>query len=386
MKTIEKNTARAFIISRQLPEPLKGKTGTLQAIEHLGYIQIDTISVIQRAHHHVLWTRVPDYQPEFLQQLTSERKIHDYWAHAASFLPMRDYRFSLVRKKEVEKGNGHWFEKDPKLMRYVLQQLKKRGALMSRDFEKSDFKSDLPWNRHPINQAIMNLYMSGKLMITGREKFQKIYDLPERIIPKEVNVKMPTPTEYLEYLIERDVRAHGIIKAREIGYLLKIDRKVLKTILNKKVKSGELEEVSIKGLEGIYFALPNMLENFSPKKKKEFHILSPFDNLVIQRKRLNEVFDFEYQIECYVPEAKRKVGYFALPMLFGNEFVGKIDLKVDRKAKILLVKNLVWESDVRKTKIMLNAFNKKLQAFKEFNNCEVIEINPSLKIEGVIIG
>jgi len=343
LKTIDLKTARSFIISHQLPEPLQGKIGTLQTIEHLGYVQIDTISVIQRAHHHVLWTRVPDYQPEFLQQLTSEREVHDYWAHAASFLPMRDYRFSLVRKKAIEKGDGHWFKKDPKVMRFVLQQFKKRGALMSRDFEKSDFKSDVPWNRHPINQAIMNLYMSGKLMIEGRKKFQKIYDLPERIIPKDVNTKMPTQKEYFEYLIER-----------------------------------KLEEVKIEGLEATYFVFPNSLEKFLPKKKKAFHILSPFDNLVIQRKRLSEIFDFEYQIECYVPEAKRKVGYFALPMLFGNEFVGKIDLKVDRKTKILWVKNLVWESNVRKTKTILHAFNKKLQAFMKFNNCESIQIDKKL--------
>lgn len=100
--------------------------------------------------------------------------------------------------------------------------------------------------------------------------------------------------------------------------------------------------------------------------------------MVIQRKRLSEIFDFEYQIECYVPEAKRKVGYFALPMLFGNEFVGKIDLKVDRKTKILLVKNLVWETSIKKTNVMLKAFNKKLQAFMKFNNCESIQIKEKL--------
>ena len=383
MKTINLKTARSFVVATQLPEPLKGKSGTLQAIEHLGYIQIDTISVIQRAHHHVLWTRVPDYQPEFLQQLTAERKIHDYWAHAASFLPMRDYRFSLIRKKEVEKSDGHWFKKDPKLMRFVLQQFKKRGALMSRDFEKSDFQSNHAWNRHPINQAIMNLYMSGKLMITGRKKFQKIYDLPERIIANNVNTKMPTQQEYFEYLIERDIRAHGLIKAREIGYLLKIDRKTLKNILQKKVKSGEVEEIKIEGVDGTYFVFTGSLEKISPTKKKVFYLLSPFDNLVIQRKRLSEIFNYEYQIECYVPEAKRKVGYFALPMLFGNEFVGKIDLKADRKTKILWVKNLVWENNVKKTKTMLTAFNKKLQSFMKFNGCESIQVEEKLSTKDI---
>jgi uncharacterized protein YcaQ len=195
---------------------------------------------------------------------------------------------------------------------------------------------------------------------------------------------MPTEKEYLKYLINRDLRAHGLKKAREIGYLLKIDRKELKNILEEMVKSGELEVNEIKGLEGeAYFSLPNTLSDFSNKKtKKQFHILSPFDNLLIQRKRVKEIFDFEYLLECYVPEAKRKVGYFSLPLLHGNEFMGQIDLKADRKKKQLLIRNLVWENGVKKSETMQHAFRKKLNQLMQINNCEELILEKKAKMAG----
>jgi uncharacterized protein YcaQ len=188
----------------------------------------------------------------------------------------------------------------------------------------------------------------------------------------------------LKYLINRDLRAHGLKKAREIGYLLKIDRKELKNILEEMVKSGELEVNEIKGLEGeAYFSLPNTLSDFSNKKtKKQFHILSPFDNLLIQRKRVKEIFDFEYLLECYVPEAKRKVGYFSLPLLYGSEFMGQIDLKADRKKQQLLIRNLVWENKVKKVDAMLHAFRKTLNQLIQFNNCVELILEKKAKLKG----
>ena len=206
----------------------------------------------------------------------------------------------------------------------------------------------------------------------------------ERALPQNINTKMPTEKEYFKYLIQRDLRAHGLKKAREIGYLLKIDRKKLKTVLDGMVKSGEIEANEIKGLEGeTYFSLPNALTNFSNKKtKKQFNILSPFDNVLIQRKRVKEIFDFDYLLECYVPEAKRKVGYFSLPLLYGSEFVGQIDLKADRKKKQLLVRNLVWENKVKRSDTILNAFRKKLYQLMLFNNCDELVLEKKAKTAG----
>ena len=382
MQKINLKTARQFIITNQFDFE---KDPTTQAIiQHLGYVQIDTISVIQRTHHHVLWTRNPKYQIGEIQKLVKEKKAFDYWAHAASYLPIEDFRFSLIRKNQVGEGDGFWYERNPKNMKFILDRIKAEGPLMSRDFKKEKIKSDTPWMKSPINQALMQLFSEGKIMIVERQGFQKKFDLAERALPGNVNTKMPTEKEYFKYLIERDLRAHGLKKAREIGYLLKIDRKKLKTVLEEMVKSGELEANEIKGLEGeIYFSLPSTLSDFSNKKiKKQFHILSPFDNLLIQRKRVKEVFDFEYLLECYVPEAKRKVGYFSLPLLYGNEFIGQLDLKADRKKKQLLIRNLVWENDVKKSDTMQNAFRKKLNQLMQFNNCEELILEKKAKTTG----
>ncbi|MFK7774990.1 MAG: winged helix-turn-helix domain-containing protein [Saprospiraceae bacterium] len=382
MKKLDLKTARQFIISNQFDFE---KDPTTQAIiQHLGYVQIDTISVIQRTHHHVLWTRNSKYEIGEIQKLVKAKKAFDYWAHAASYLPIEDFRFSLIRKSQVGEGDGFWYERNPKNMKFILDRIKAEGPLMSRDFKKEKIKSDLPWVKSPINQALMQLFSEGKIMIVERQGFQKKFDLAERALPQSVNTKMPTEKEYLKYLINRDLRAHGLKKAREIGYLLKIDRKKLKTVLEGMVKSDELDVNEIKGLEGeVYFSLPNTLSDFSNKKiKKQFHILSPFDNLLIQRKRVKEVFDFEYLLECYVPEAKRKVGYFSLPLLYGDEFIGQIDLKADRKKKQLLLRNLVWEKKVKKSDTMRNAFRKKLNQLMQFNNCEELILEKKAKAAG----
>lgn len=380
MKEINLKTARQFIISNQFD--FGNNPTTQEIIQHLGYIQIDTISVIQRTHHHVIWTRNQEYQIGGIQDLVKEKKVFDYWAHAASYLPMEDYRFSLIRKSQVGEGDGFWYERNPKNMKFVLDRIKAEGPLMSRDFKKEKRTSETPWAKSPINQALMQLFFEGKIMIVERQGFQKKFDLSERALPKNVNTKIPTENEYLKYLINRDLRAHGLKKAREIGYLLKIDRKKLKTILGEMVKSGELEANKIRSLEGdTYFSLPNALNNFFNKKnKKQFYILSPFDNLSIQRKRVKEIFDFEYLLECYVPAAKRKVGYFSLPLLFGSEFMGQIDLKADRKKKQLLVRNLVWEHKVKKSDAMLNSFRKKLNQLMKFNSCEELVLEEKAKL------
>ncbi len=382
MQKLNIKTARQFIISNQFD--FEKNPTTQEIIQHLGYVQIDTISVIHRTHHHVLWTRKPKYQIGEIQGLVKEKKIFDYWAHAASYLPIEDYRFSLIRKNQVGEGDGFWYERNPKNMKFIVDRIKAEGPLMSRDFKKENIKSDIPWVKSPINQALMQLFSEGKIMIVERQGFQKKFDLTERALPQNINTKMPTEKEYFKYLIQRDLRAHGLKKAREIGYLLKIDRKKLKTVLDGMVKSGEIEANEIKGLEGeTYFSLPNALTNFSNKKtKKQFNILSPFDNVLIQRKRVKEIFDFDYLLECYVPEAKRKVGYFSLPLLYGSEFVGQIDLKADRKKKQLLVRNLVWENKVKRSDTILNAFRKKLYQLMLFNNCNELVLEKKAKTAG----
>ncbi|MEZ4957340.1 MAG: crosslink repair DNA glycosylase YcaQ family protein [Saprospiraceae bacterium] len=376
MQKLPLHTAQHFILHSQLLAPntgLSGKEGTLQAIRHLGYVQIDTISVVARAHHHVLWTRVPDYQPDHLQELDREdRAVFDYWAHAASYLPMEDYRFSLIRKKSMDNGNGFWRLDDPELAAHVIQRIQQEGALMSKDFVRSKERPDEPWRIPAINMVIRQLFMKGELMAAGRKGILKTYDLPERVLPEGIATDLPTEQEYIEHLIRRDLRAHGLVKLSEFGYLLKIKRQAFHEVIKKMIQTGEVVEVEINSLsKESYFVFQKSLTDFSPTNKKQFHILSPFDNLVIQRKRLSELFGFDYTIECYVPEAKRKFGYYGLPLLFGTQFVGQLDAKADRKNKILILKNLEWTE--KPTQVMLRAFDKKLKAFAKFCGCEEVK-------------
>ncbi|MFT4665998.1 MAG: hypothetical protein ACI8YQ_000207 [Polaribacter sp.] len=378
--TLSLKQARSFIVSNQLlsgKENYSGEKGTRKVVEHLGYIQIDTISVIARAHHHVLSTRVSDYVPELLENIEQQRHVFEYWAHAASYLPMKDFRFSLFHMEKIKAGKGHWRKRDKKWMKWAYDQVKAEGPKMGRDFKKDKSLSyHHAWGGHPVNQALRQLFMEGELMVTGRKGFQKVFDLKERILPDHVDTRLPSEQEYYKHLILRDLKANGLMKSREVGHLITIPKSNLEQLINELVEEKVLTEVSIKGLEtSTYYAIQKDLAAFeTSRSKKQMKILSPFDNLVIQRKRMRELFDFEYTLECYVTAAKRKVGYFSLPLLFGTDFVGQIDLKVDRKAEVLVVKNLVWEEGQVKNKEKLFPILKKALAdFQGFNGCLEIE-------------
>ena len=159
-------------------------------------MQIDTISVIERAHHHVFWTRCPKYKPSDLDSLLSSRKVFEYWSHAASYLPMKDYRYSLPLKKKFAKRKSSWFPRDPQLMRLVLKRIEKEGPLRSKDFKNSQqSKRSGWWEWKPTKKALERLFLEGKLEITRREGFQKVYDLPERVIPSSTDTSFPTKKE-----------------------------------------------------------------------------------------------------------------------------------------------------------------------------------------------
>lgn len=381
METISLKQAHQLILHCQglsgQPKP-RGIDGTRQVIRQVGYIQIDTIAVIERAHHHILNSRVAGYQPAYLQALEEDRSIFEYWAHAASYLPMEHYRYSLPRKQDFQTGKEQWFKREPKTLKYVLDRIVAEGPLMSKDFKPETTQSTtngMDWARNPMNMALRQLFMQGKIMISARQGFQKVYDIPERVLPPNTNTSMPSPSEYIRHLIERDVQAHGLMKAKEMGYLLKGTSKPIQQTLQEMVEAEALVEIMVEGQgQTIYYSNPALLERLHALKvQKQLHILSPFDNLLIQRKRMEELFNFSYTLECYVPAPKRKVGYFSLPLLYGNQFVGQIDLKAERKTKTLTIKNLIWEPHLKQLSSMEQQLEKSLAAFAIFNNCEHVK-------------
>ena len=351
----------------------KEKGGALQTIRHLGYVQLDTLAVVARAHHHTLWTRTHNYNENHLAELVRERKIFEYWSHAAAYLPIEDFRFSLPRKEEHRKGRSHWFVKDKKVMKYVLDRIRADGPLQSKDFETDRTRGSwFDWK--PAKIALEHLFHDGTLMVHERKGFQKVYDLTERIIPAAIDTRIPTKEEYAAHLIHATIRAHGLASARDIAHLRRGMQQPVIKMMRKMLKSGELVQVQVRGIEGNYFALPsNEPQNSSSLRGTS--ILSPFDNAVIRRERLLKLFNYDYAIECYLPEGKRRFGYFCLPVLHNGKFVGRFDPKADREKKTFLVKQLYIEHEPESADEFVSAFGRTLKQFAEFNGCPRIVVD-----------
>ncbi len=364
---------------RVLTANRRGKAidATCEAIERLGYVQIDTISVIQRAHHHTLWVRNPRYRQEHLDRLMQQGRIFEYWSHAAAFLPIHDYRFTLPIKREFANGKRLWYECDPEIRRRVLERITVEGPLQSRDF-RDHGKRRLPmWQWKPAKIALEQLFMEGRLMVVRREGFQKVYDLAERVLPDRVDTSMPERSEFLRHLILRYLEAHGYGSASEIAYLRDGLKPAVHTELMALAESGEIVPVQIVGKNPgpVSFALPDYSALLNkPLSRSRVRILSPFDNLVIRRKRISALFDYDYQIECYVPEGKRKYGYFCLPVLWDGDLVARMDCKAERASRTLIVRNIVLERRIRRADAFHAAFAATLNEFMIFNDCDGLRL------------
>ncbi len=368
----------------------KGKNGVLKTVQALSYVQIDTISVIERAHHHVLGTRVDNYAPKLLEQLhAKEKRILEYWGHAAAYLPMDDYRFCIPQMNAWREGRIKWFPKDETVRKFCLDRIKAEGELMARDFKPPEnHKSGPWWNWKPAKIALEQLFNEGELTIVRRQGFQKVYDLTERAIPSQIDTTPPTTAEFSRYLIARAMAAHGVVNEAEIKYLRrKVEHDVAGT-LKQMLNDGEIVEASIEGLPGNYYTTQQKLELLNKRiSPKNIFFLSPFDNLIIQRKRTAQFFDFNYQIECYVPAPKRVFGYFCLPILWGDVFVGRMDTKADRKSKTFIIKNFFIENPDVDFEEFLDLLVEEINNFAKFNGCDkvVLENAKPLKAKRSIV-
>ncbi len=378
IETLSPEQARKLVLLSQRLPPGKqtgsAVTATRSAIEHLGYIQIDTISAVQRAHHHTLWNRNPRYAPEQLDQLVAQKHVYEYWSHAAAYLPMRDFRFSLPRKQSNASGaEKHWYLPDKRLMRSVKKRIAAEGPLMAKDFEGTGGKSG-GWGSKPAKRALECLYMQGDLMIQSRVNFHKVYDLTERVLPDDIDTTLPDAKEYGRFLVARYLQANGIGRAAEMAYLLKNTKPLVAATLREMVSAGELLEIAV-GRDD-YYALPAAMALLDkPLARAKLKILSPFDNLLIQRKRMQSLFGFDYLIECYVPEAKRQYGYFSLPILWDGRLVARMDCRAERQNSVLHIHHLAFEPSLKKTEAFSFALQKELPSFLRFNHCTEVRLH-----------
>jgi uncharacterized protein YcaQ len=324
----------------------EGPRATLAAIEQLGYVQIDTIHVIERCHHHILYTRIPEYRRSDLQQVQSvDKTVFEYWTHALSYVSVREVRFFVRAMKRHWQQRSAWFAgvTDADL-RKVLRLLE-QGPITIRDIDDDVLlEKEHPWaSRKPSKRALQLAFYRGIVTVSQRSGMLKTYDLTRRHFGWQRLPKSATPREGLVYQLDRALRAQGIVSLDSASYLARGVKPAMRQLIESRVRRKELVPVELAGAgKLLHWARPEALDERLPAAEDRVHILSPFDPLVNQRKRSQLFFGYEHRFEAYLPKEKRVFGYFALPVLIGDEFVAVLDLKTDREAQKLLLQRWTW--------------------------------------------
>lgn len=325
-----------------------GPAATPAAVEHLGYVQIDTINVIERCHHQILFTRIPDYQRDHLRRAQAiDKTVFEYWTHALAYVPTRDIRFFLpAMKQHRQEATESWFGPvTPEERRKVLRLLRTGGPLTIQDIKDDVLvEKDHPWaSRKPSKRALQMLFFHGRVTVSERRGMVKTYELMNRHFGWEAPPRPATGRQYLNYITDRALRSQGLVSLDSICHLRPKLKPQVRALIEARVRRRLLVPVAVEGAGKVgHWATPQTLDEIAPPQEQLVRMLSPFDPLIILRKRLKLIFDYDHLFEAYVPKDKRVYGYFTQPVLVGDEIVAAIDLKTDRDQGSLLIQQWSW--------------------------------------------
>ena len=326
-----------------------GPEATPAAVAHLGYLQIDTIFVIERSHHHILYTRIPKYRREHLHQAQSiDKTVFEYWTHALSYVPTESLRFYVRDMRQAhqdwQRRNGWFGTVSNADLRRVLSRIRRQGALTIRDIEDEPVEKDYAWaSRKPSKRVLELAFYKGLVTISQRVGMLKTYELMTRHFGWRGLPRAATERETLNYVLDRTLQSQGIVSVESICHLDARRKPAMRRLLESRVRQKELMPVQLEGAgQSLHWVRPETLDAIPDPAQEQVHILSPFDPLIIQRKRLRLFFDYEYRFEAYVPKHKRVFGYFICPVLIGDQVVAALDLKTDRSQQKLLLQRWHW--------------------------------------------
>jgi hypothetical protein len=367
-------TARRLLLGAQglLDDPRRKATpdGLYHLIERMGFVQIDSINIVERAHHLTLAARFQGYRPRLLERLMErERRLFEHWTHDASAIPIPWYpfwkvRFERYRRKVLE--HPWWLERvgpEPqRVFDHVLDRIVREGPLMARDFEdeRPAGTDKTWWGWKPQKAALEYLWRTGELAVAGRVSFHKVYDLAARVFPEAHAAPRPDDGEHLEWSCRTALERLGIATASEIaGFWNAVsleDAKAWGAGASDRGGRGEIVEVQVETADGskprAAWAVPDWEARAAalPAAPPRIRLLAPFDPILRDRKRTLRLFNFDYRFEAFVPGPQRKHGYYVMPILEGDRLVGRLDPKVHRDRGVLEVRALWWEPGVQETK------------------------------------
>lgn len=369
--------------------PGKGED-LMNVITALGFVQVDSVSTVERAHHMILFARRPAYRPKALTHLLErDRQLFEHWTHDASVVPVAFYpqwslRFDRSRARLTERWKKWRGEAYRDELDRVLAHVRDHGSVRSADLMRDADRGQTGgwWNWHPSKAALEFLWQTGALAIEARQGFQKIYNLTDRCFPDAVAAPQPAEQDAVDWFCDAAMDRLGFATTGEIAaFWAHVTPVEARDWAARRLTTGEIEEIEIEQVDGSYrrsYARPGApvaAAALAPPPGR-LRVLSPFDPALRDRKRAERLFGFHYRIEIFVPEAKRQYGYYVFPLLEGDKMVGRIDMKTDRPNGVLNVTRLWLEPGVAASKGRLARLDAELNRMARFAGCDRVAYGP----------
>lgn len=357
------------------------KPDVLATIRRMGALQIDTIHVIARSPYMVLFSRLGDYQPAWLDELLAEGALFEYWSHAACFLPVEDYPLYVSRmQKYIQRYyTAEWSAAHHETITRVMNLVQAEGEVRSADFERTDGRKGSWWDWKVEKRVLEYLFTLGDLMIARREKFQRVYNLRERVQPGwDVSRAVPLE-EAQDELAVRSVRSMGAAPARWVADYFRLPKAGMTGRLERLADTNLLSRVAVDGWQDPWYIAPEHLPLLERAATGELEpsyttLLSPFDPLIWDRERARALFHFDFSLECYLPAPKRRYGYYLLPILHRGQLIGRLDAKAHRRQGIFEVRALYLEPGVSADHDLAQEVREAIQRCAEWHGTPKVEI------------
>jgi len=349
----------------------------LATIRRMSLLQIDTIHVVARSPYLVLFSRLGSYPQAWLEQALAQGELFEYWAHEACFIPREDYALLRHRMLEPErlgwKYSAQWVRDHQQEIAALLQYIADNGPVRAADFASGKGHKAGWWAWKPHKRHLENLFSAGELMVSERRNFQRIYDLRSRVLPEWQDALHALSEADAQWeMLRNSARSLGIFRAAWLPDYYRLKRVALKPFLEKAQQAGEIFPVEVAGLGGMWLHRDLLPLLHAPLNATHSAVLSPFDPVVWDRRRALELFNFDYRIECYTPEAKRKYGYFVLPVLHRGAIKARLDARMLRQVRQLVIKNVWLEPDVRVTAAFVKDIRQAISRFAAWQEADSV--------------